>query len=84
MQAWKCLKQHGIYFPLKVAELESTAADLDALFSLPFFKSIDITILKSELATFIAAVEDVTNSIDPLEWWKFNEAKLPNWAIFCK
>ena len=69
------------YFsPLKVAELQPTAADLDALFSLPLLKSNDITTLKSELSTYIAPVEDVTNSIAPLEWCESNEAKLPNWA----
>ena len=66
--------------PLKVAELQPIAADLDALFSLPFLKCNDITTLKSELSSYIAPVEDVTNSIDPLEWWESNKAKLPNWA----
>ena len=74
MEAFKTARY---FFLLKVAELQPTAADLDA-----FLKSNDITTLKSELFTYITAVENVTNLIDPLEWWESNEAKLPNWASF--
>ena len=77
MEAFKAAR----YFsPLKLAELQPTVADLDALFFLPFLNSNDITTLKSELSTYIAAVEDISKSIDPLEWWESNEERLPNWA----
>ena len=78
--AMEAFKAAWYFSPLKMAELQPTAADLDALFSLPFLKSSDISTLKSELSTYIAAVEDVSNSIDPLEWWEYNEIKLQNWA----
>ena len=77
MEAFKAAR----YFsPLKLAELQPTAADIDALLFLPFLNSNDITTLKSELSTYIAAVEDISKSIDPLEWWESNEERLPNWA----
>ena len=77
MEAFKAAR----YFsPLKLAELQPTAADLDALLFLPFLNSNDITTLKSELSTYIAAVEDISKSIDPLEWWESNEERMPNWA----
>ena len=81
MEAFKAAR----YFsPLKLAELQPTAADLDALLFLPFLNSNDITTLKSELSTYIAAVEDISKSIDPLEWWESNEERLPNWACAFK
>ena len=77
---WKHFKVARYFSPLNLAELQPTAADIDALLFLPFLNSNDITTLKSELSTYIAEVEDISKSIDPLEWWESNEERLPNWA----
>ena len=73
------------YFnPCKVAELKPTATDIDALSSFPFLQSQTISDLKSELPQYLAAAEDVSSKVNPVEWWKAHEDNLPNWARNCK
>jgi len=39
--------------------------------------------LKSELPTYLASTEDLSDKIDPLKWWERNESKLPHWFKAC-
>ena len=37
-----------------------------------------------EIPTYMAVVEDESNTINVLEWWRDNEHKLPHWSAACK
>ena len=50
--AMEAFKAARYFSQLNMAELQPTAADLDALFSLPFLKSNNISTLKSERSTY--------------------------------
>ena len=81
MQVFKVAR---LFSPIKISELKPAAADLDDLSCLPFLDSAIINNLKCELPTYIAAVEDVSDSIDPIRWWKTHQDQLPQWASACK
>ena len=81
MQAFKVAR---FFSPMKISELKPAASDLDALDCLPFLDSVAINNLKCELPVYIAAVEDVSDSIDPIRWWKIHQEQLPQWASACK
>lgn len=40
--------------------------------------------LKEELPTYLAKADDVSSTIDILEWWKRNEVALPHWSAAAK
>lgn len=72
------------YFsPTKVSELKPASSDLDSLSVFPFLNSEATEGLKSELSNYLAAAEDVSPQIDPLEWWKRHNTNLPMWASAC-
>ena len=33
-----------------------------------------------ELPTYVAATEDVSTSVDPVQWWKNHATELPKWS----
>ena len=82
--AMQVFKVARLFSPIKIGELKPAAADLDDLSCVPFLDSALINDLKCELPTYIATVEDVSDSIDPIRWWKTNQDKLPQWASACK
>ena len=56
-----------------------TTAAVDELRAFPFL--IDkLEDLKLELPTYMAVVEDVSNRIDILQWWKDKEQTIPHWS----
>ena len=61
MQAFKVAR---FFCPIKISELKPIASDLDALCCLPFLDAADINNLKCELPVYLAAVEDISDSID--------------------
>ena len=63
--------------------MKPTTAAVDELKAFPFL-SDKLENLKIELPTYMAAVEDVSNTIDIIEWWRDNEHKLPHWSAACK
>ena len=79
--AMDAFKAARYFSPSKLAELTPAAEDLDVLKSLPFLAPNDLESLKSELHIYSAAVEDISTSINPLEWWMSHQDKLPNWAF---
>ena len=66
--AKQAFKVARFFSPIKISELKLVASDLDALCCLPFLDVADINNLKCELPVYLAAVEDVSDSIDPM-WW---------------
>ena len=49
--------------------------------ALPFLNSQPtIDGLKSEIPTYMAAIEDVSTDINPVAWWKRHAMELPKWA----
>ena len=80
--AMQVFKVARLFSPLKTSELKPAAADLDDLSCL--LDSGKINDLKCELPTYIALVEDVSDSIDPIQLWKTHQEQLPQWASACK
>ena len=55
------------------------------LSSFPFLQDPAlISNLKSELTTYVAAVEDIDPEIDVLQWWKNHREQLPQWSAVAK
>ena len=80
MSAFKAAR---LFSPYKVHEMKPTTAAVDELTAFPFLIG-KLEDLKLELPTYMAAVEDVSNRIDILQWWKDNEQTLPHWSAACK
>ena len=81
--AWKRrlkVKAARYFSPYKVHELRPTAGDLDSLKSFPFFDQEIIDGLKSELPSYFAAAEDVSEQVDAIGWWNGHKSNLPKWA----
>ena len=74
----KSFKAARFFSPKKVGELQPTAAEPGKLSSLSFLGVNKVASLKSELPIYLAAVESISSSINPLEWWRNNADKLPN------
>ena len=73
------------YFsPSKMYEIQPSAADIDLLTSKPFlnFPAL-LNDVKAELPAYVAAAEDASTQVDPLQWWKSHESQLPKWAKAC-
>ena len=62
--------------------------DRSTVETLRTFKFLDcdevVKDLKSELPTYLALAEDLSDEIDLLKWWERNEVKLPFWSNACK
>ena len=55
--------------------------DIDALQAFPFLRHNSVlSLLKVELPTYLAKVADVSDEIDPVEWWSRVNPELPNWS----
>ena len=82
----EAFKATHYFSPFKVTQLKPTAAEIDSLRSFPFLDAQHvIDNLKLELPEYImAAADGVSMKVDPLQWWKEHEEKLPNWAKACK
>ena len=65
--------------PSKLNEMNPSSDAVDSLASFPCLSSM-IPALKEELPLYIAAVEDIDPSYDPLLFWKRHESHLPNWS----
>ena len=74
------------YFsPTKMFEMHPSASDVDSLTVVPFLNDpATITNLKEELPTYLARTDDVSLTIDMLDWWKRNEEGLPYWSEAAK
>ena len=79
--------QYACYFdPVKIGELNPSAADIDNLQVFPFLNSPDGTIdgLKAELPRYMALANGVSSVVNKTEWWQHHEEELPKWSSACK
>jgi len=74
-----CFKAACLFSPSKVHEIHPTASDLNTLDSFPFLHG-SLSSLKSELPVYLAAAEDVSPELCPLEFWRRHKDALPSWA----
>ena len=68
-----------IFNPQKVAMLKPDVSHVNALQIIPF-KNEELEKLKAELPSYLAKVDDISDDLDPLEWWKLNASVLPHWS----
>lgn len=73
MAAYKAAR---LFSPVKVKEMQPTAADINAF---PFLSG-ELHHLKEELPVYLAKVTYVAHSTEILEWWKDNSNELPYWS----
>ena len=69
-----------IFNPQKVAMLKPDVSHVNALQIIPFFKNEELEKLKAELLSCLAKADDISDDLDPLEWWKLNVSVLPHWS----
>ena len=72
-----------LFSPQKVRSMEALTLDQSLKF-LPFLNETSVNSLKEELPCYLAHVADISEHVKPLEWWKLNEANLPNWGKAAK
>ena len=73
-------KAARMFSPQKVHEMQPDCAAVDSLSAFPFFDQSSLDDLKVELPSYLAAVEDISPTYDPLEFWKSHELSLNCWA----
>ena len=73
-------KAARLFSPLKLQEMQPDSAAVDSLSAFPFLDPNILGNLKSELPQYMAAVEDVSPTYSPLEFWKTHALSLPAWA----
>ena len=64
----------------KVSDLKRTAASVNTLKALPFFRDELINDLKLDLPSYLAAADGTPREVNSLEWWEHNKGTLPNWS----
>ena len=60
--------------------MKPTAASVDTLKALPFFRDELINDLKLELPSYLAAADGTPRQVNSLEWWEHNKGTLPKWS----
>ena len=73
-------KAARLFSPQKVQEMQPDCTAVDALSAFPFFDQSKLQDLKTELPHYLAAVEDISPTYDPMEFWKTHELSLHSWA----
>ena len=78
--------KYACYFdPVKIGELEPSAADLDNLKVFTFLAGDgQIDGLKTELPRYMALAEGVSTVVNKIEWWQNHTDELPKWSSACK
>lgn len=69
-----------VFVPFKVQEMNIDTHAVDSLAVFPFFDTVELQCLKTELPNYIAACEDVGTSHDVCTFWKNHENILPHWS----
>ena len=75
----KIFKAARFFSPLKMNEIQPTAADIDCLKVFPFLTTA-IELLQRELPTYLAKATDVSTEIEIWKWWQNNSEELPHWS----
>ena len=70
-----------LFCPSKAQEMQPLPNDIDALQAFSFLRHNSVlSDLKVELPTYRAKVADVSDEIDPVEWWSRASPELTNWS----
>ena len=77
-------KAARFFSPSQMDEIRPASGDMDSLKSFSFIEDSLVDRLKDELPQYQAAVEDVSQEVDTIKWWKDHQNELPAWAEACK
>lgn len=69
-----------LFSPQKIQEIQPYFMAVDTLLAFPFFDQCTIDNLKAELPNYMAAVEDICPTYDPMEFGKTHERSLSSWS----
>ena len=76
----KAFKAARLFVPHKLDELKPAPIDVDDLSAFPFLNEASLLDqLKKELPAYIAKAADLSETTEPLAWWKKYRTELPNW-----
>ena len=74
-------KAARLFSPRHITQLCPVANGVDVLTSIAFLNDAAmIANMKNELPRYLARADGIADGIDPIRWWKENEAKLPFWS----
>ena len=78
-------KAARLFSPQQICQLRPVANDVDIITSVAFLDDPAlIANLKNELPMYLAKADGIDNDVDPIGWWKANEADLPFWSAAAK
>ena len=77
-------KATRLFSPTKVKMIKPDIAMIETLSTFPFVNDTTLSALKSEFPNYVAASEDVSSDLSPLEFWKAHADKLPSWSETAK
>ena len=78
-------KAARLFSPRHITQLCPVANGVDVLTSIAFLNDAAmIANMKNELPRYLARADGIADGIDPIRWWKENEAKLPFWSAAAK
>lgn len=78
-------KAARLFSPHQICQLRPVANDVDIVTSVAFLDDPAlIANLKNELPRYLAKADGIDNDVDPIGWWKANEADLPFWSAAAK
>ena len=75
----QAFKTAHLFSPHKAYTMKPDDKMVDSLQVFPFLLHL-IPLLKSEMPQYIAKTADVSEKLDPVEWWKLNAGELPYWS----
>lgn len=78
-------KAARLFNPHKVCQLRPIANDIDVVASIEFLNDPKlIRNLNTELPRYLTKADEIWEGVDPVHWWKTNEAELPHWCSAAK
>ena len=78
-------KAARLFSPQQICQLRPVANDVDIVTSVAFLDDPAlIANLKNELPMYLAKADGIDNDVDPIGWWKANEADLSFWSAAAK
>ena len=73
------MKAARLFVLHKLEELKPTPTEVALLAAFPFLKKTELlNDLKTELPAYIAKAADLSETTDPLAWWKKYHTEFPN------
>jgi len=69
-----------IFNPHTNAILKPDISHVNSLKVVLFFKNDELEKLKTELPSYVAKTDGISDTLDALEWWKCNAVTLPFWS----